>query len=265
MLFLRKNQKMSYQHILSEKEGHVQLIILNRESKLNALNIELLAELKAAVSEAEKDIDIRGIIITGAGSKAFAAGADIAEFAQFSVQEGTKMSADGHAVMNTIENCSKPVIAAVNGFALGGGCELAMACHMRIASENARFGQPEVNLGVPPGYGGTQRLVQLIGKGKALELLMTGDMIKADEALSLGLVNQVVPQEELLNTCRMLLDKIRTKSPQAVHKVIQCVNAFFAEGKDGMQTEIELFGNSFETTEFAEGTSAFLEKRSPSF
>ena len=232
---------------------------------MNALNIELLQEIKRAVLEAQNDSTIRGIIITGSGEKAFAAGADIAEFAQFTVQQGTQMSADGHSVMNTIENCRLPVIAAVNGFALGGGCELAMSCHMRIASENARFGQPEVNLGVPPGYGGTQRLVQLIGKGKALELLITADMIKAPEALQLGLVNEVVPLADLKTKCIEIIDKIATKSPQAVAKVIKCVNDYFNEGKDGMQTEIENFGTSFETSEFIEGTAAFLEKRTANY
>jgi enoyl-CoA hydratase len=256
---------MTYNNILSEKEGFIQVITINRESKMNALNIELLGEIKLAVQAAEADADIRGMIITGSGAKAFAAGADISEFAQFTVHQGTQMSADGHAVMNTIEQCSKPIIAAVNGFALGGGCELAMACHLRIASENARFGQPEVNLGVPPGYGGTQRLIQLIGKGKALELLLTADMIKAPEALQLGLVNAVVPQEELLNTCKVLLEKIKSKSPMALSKVIECVNAYYTEGLDGMKTEIEVFGKSFETSDFKEGTSAFLEKRTANF
>lgn len=256
---------MTYNNILSEKEGFIQIITINRESKMNALNIELLKEIKDAVQAAESDSDIRGLIITGAGAKAFAAGADISEFAQFTVQQGTQMSADGHEVMNTIERCSKPVIAAVNGFALGGGCELAMACHIRIASENARFGQPEVNLGVPPGYGGTQRLIQLIGKGKALELLITADMIKAPEALQLGLVNAVVPAEELLNTCKTMLEKIKSKSPLAIANVINCANAYFSEGVDGMKTEIECFGKSFETADFKEGTSAFLEKRTANF
>jgi enoyl-CoA hydratase len=232
---------------------------------MNALNIELLQEIKKAVLEAEKDKSIRGIIITGSGEKAFAAGADISEFAQFSVQQGTQMSADGHSVMKSIENCSIPVIAAVNGFALGGGCELAMCCHLRIASENARFGQPEVNLGVPPGYGGTQRLVQLIGKGKALELLITADMIKAPEALQLGLVNAVVPIADLKSKCLEIIDKIATKSPQAVAKVISCVNDYFVDGKDAMESEIEHFGNSFGTDEFIEGTTAFLEKRKANY
>ena len=246
MYFCQKLKIMSYNNILVTVENKALIITINRESKMNAHNIELLQEIKRAVLEAQNDSTIRGIIITGSGEKAFAAGADIAEFAQFTVQQGTQMSADGHSVMNTIENCRLPVIAAVNGFALGGGCELAMSCHMRIASENARFGQPEVNLGVPPGYGGTQRLVQLIGKGKALELLITADMIKAPEALQLGLVNEVVPLADLKTKCIEIID-------------------YFNEGKDGMQTEIENFGTSFETSEFIEGTAAFLEKRTANY
>jgi enoyl-CoA hydratase len=264
-VFLTKTQIMSYNNILVTTVNKAVIITINRESKMNALNIELLQEIKKAVLEAEKDKSIRGIIITGSGEKAFAAGADISEFAQFSVQQGTQMSADGHSVMKSIENCSIPVIAAVNGFALGGGCELAMCCHLRIASENARFGQPEVNLGVPPGYGGTQRLVQLIGKGKALELLITADMIKAPEALQLGLVNAVVPIADLKSKCLEIIDKIATKSPQAVAKVISCVNDYFVDGKDAMESEIEHFGNSFGTDEFIEGTTAFLEKRKANY
>jgi enoyl-CoA hydratase len=264
-VFLTKTQIMSYNNILVTTVNKAVIITINRESKMNALNIELLQEIKKAVLEAEKDKSIRGILITGSGEKAFAAGADISEFAQFSVQQGTQMSADGHSVMKSIENCSIPVIAAVNGFALGGGCELAMCCHLRIASENARFGQPEVNLGVPPGYGGTQRLVQLIGKGKALELLITADMIKAPEALQLGLVNAVVPIADLKSKCLEIIDKIATKSPQAVAKVISCVNDYFVDGKDAMESEIEHFGNSFGTDEFIEGTTAFLEKRKANY
>lgn len=256
---------MSYENILTATSGNILTITINRESKMNALNIQTLQEIKTAVEAVQNDSAIRGIILTGAGSKAFAAGADIAEFANFSVAEGTKMSADGHAVMNAIENSTKPVIAAVNGFALGGGCELAMACHMRVASDNARFGQPEVNLGVIPGYAGTQRLVQLIGKGKALELLFTGDAVKADQALALGLVNQVTTIEELLPTCTKIVDKIATKAPLAIARIIDCVNDHFAEGKDGFQREIAEFGNSFGTADFKEGTTAFLEKRAADF
>lgn len=232
---------------------------------MNALNATLLQEIKQAVTEAETANQVHGIILTGMGTKAFAAGADIAEFADFGPEEGRKLSADGHEVMNSIENCSKPVIAAVNGFALGGGCELAMACHMRIASPNAKFGQPEVNLGLLPGYGGTQRLVQLIGKGKAIELLTTADMIKADEALTLGLVNHVVEHDDLLPKCTEILNKIASKSPQAVAKSLKCALAYYDHTTDGMALEISEFGTSFQTAEFVEGTQAFLGKRKAEF
>lgn len=254
-----------YQNILTSKEASVLTITINRESKLNALNIDTLKELKAAVIEGNADNEIGGIIITGAGSKAFVAGADISEFVNFNSEQGKKMAEDGHETMNTIERSSKPVIAAVNGFALGGGCELAMACHIRIASENAKFGQPEVNLGVPPGYGGTQRLIQLIGKGKATELLLTADAIGANEALEYGLVNDVVPIEDLLPRCEEILKKINTKSPSAISMVIKCINDHFDSGKDGFKTEIEEFGKAFETNDFKEGTSAFLNKRKAEF
>ncbi len=254
-----------YETITSVTENGIQTITINRESKLNALNIQTLQEIKTAVIEANKDKAVSGIIITGAGLKAFAAGADISEFVNFTSKQATTMSSDGHEVMNTIEQSSKPVIAAVNGFALGGGCELAMACHLRIASENAKFGQPEVNLGVPPGYGGTQRLIQLIGKGKASELLLTADAIGANEALEYGLVNDVVPIEDLLPRCHEILLKIAGKSPMAIAKVIQCINAHFAVDKDGFQMEIEEFGHAFSTKDFKEGTDAFLNKRKANF
>ncbi len=256
---------MSYENIITKKENAVLIITINRESKLNALNIKTLQEIKAAVTAIQNDKEVSGIILTGAGTKAFAAGADIAEFANFSVEQGTTMSANGHEVMNAIEHSKKPVIAAVNGFALGGGCELAMACHIRIAAENARFGQPEVSLGLVPGYAGTQRLVQLIGKGKALELLMTGDAIKADEAKTLGLVNHVVTQEELMNKCLELLNKINTKAPLAIQSVIRLVNTHYNKKNDGFEAEINDFGNSFGTKDFKEGTDAFLNKRKAVF
>lgn len=264
-VFFMLNLRGMYNNITTATEDSIFTISINRESKLNALNIETLQEIKAAVIEANKDKQVSGIIITGAGNKAFAAGADISEFVNFSVSEATKMSADGHDVMNTVEGSAKPVIAAVNGFALGGGCELAMACHLRIASENAKFGQPEVNLGVPPGYGGTQRLVQLVGKSKGMELLLTADSIGANEAMEYGLVNDVVPIEDLLPRCVELLKKIGGKSPSAVAKVIKCVNDMFNDGKDGFKTEIEEFGHAFGTQDFKEGTSAFLNKRKAAF
>lgn len=254
-----------YENIVTENRDGIYVITINRESKLNALTLGTLSEIRAAVEHAHTMQGLKGIVITGSGQKAFAAGADISEFAHFSVDHATRMSADGHEVMNTIENGALPVIAAVNGFALGGGCELAMACHIRVASDNAKFGQPEVNLGVPPGYGGTQRLVQLVGKGVALEMLLTGDAIDAQRALQLGLVNHVVPQEELWNKCKELIEKIATKSPVAVSKVINCVNDFYRPNVNGMQREIYEFGDAFGTPDFKEGTDAFLNKRKPDF
>jgi enoyl-CoA hydratase len=205
------------------------------------------------------------VILTGSGQKAFAAGADIAEFANFNVEEGTRMSAEGHAVLNAIENCPKPVIAAVNGFALGGGNELAMACHIRIAGENAKFGQPEVNLGITPGYAGTQRLAQLIGKGRALEVLMTADIIDAKRAYEMGLVNHVVPVDQVIAKSEEVLSKIKNKSPLAIASVIRCVNAFYEKKLDGNNVEINEFGNFFGSEDFKEGTQAFMEKRKADF
>lgn len=254
-----------FENIIYSVENRIAKIAINRESKLNALTINTLAEIKTAVLQAEQDNQVIGIIISGSGQKAFAAGADISEFAHFTEEQATRMSADGHDVMNAIENCTKTTIAAVNGFALGGGCELAMACHLRIASENAKFGQPEVNLGVPPGYGGTQRLVQLVGKSKALMMLLTGDAIDASSALQYGLVNEVVSLENLIPRCEEIIQKIATKSPVAVNKVIKCVNDYFRPNVNGMQREIYEFGSAFETEDFNEGTDAFINKRKPNF
>lgn len=256
---------MSYNQILTEKKDRAFIITLNRPDKLNALNIELLQEVKSAVESVQEDSDVRGIIITGSGTKAFAAGADIAEFAEFDVQKGTTMSGNGHQVMLAIEKSTKPVIAAVNGFSLGGGCELAMACHFRIAAENAKFGQPEVNLGLPPGYGGTQRLAQIVGKGIALEMLLTAKTIDANEAYRIGLANQVVSQDELMNTCLKIVSKLATKSPMAMNAVIKCVNNMYAEDENGFDTEIIEFGNAFDTNDFKVGTTAFLSKEKPNF
>lgn len=238
------------------------LLTVNRPTKLNALNAATIAELGQAIDQARADAAVRGIILTGSGEKAFVAGADIAELASLSGPDAQAASARGQAVFRRFETSPKPVVAAVNGFALGGGCELAMACHLRVASENARFGQPEVNLGLLPGYGGTQRLTQLIGKGKALELLLTADQVKADDALRLGLANHVVPQAELLDFCKTLLIKIVSKAPVAVGLTIDCVNAFFDEGGEaGYVAEAAAFGHAFGTADFKEGTAAFLEKR----
>jgi len=255
----------TYTNLLLHIVDDVLTITVNRPDKLNALNYETIQEIGDAVHVAEKDPSIAAIILTGAGQKSFVAGADIAEFSNYSVEEGKKLSADGHLVFKRIEDCSKPVVAAVNGFALGGGCELAMACHLRVASENAKFGQPEVKLGVIPGYAGTQRLVQLIGKGKAMELLMTADMIGAEEAHRLGLVNHVVPQDQLMSKVLEIVGKIKAQSPRAVAGVIRCVDAYFQEGEDGFRTEIEEFGKCFGTDDFKEGVSAFMEKRKPAF
>lgn len=256
---------MSYENILISNLNNVLTITVNRPDKLNALNKKTIEEIGAAVSDAEKDSTVKVIIITGSGQKAFIAGADISEFADFTLSQGEDLSRHGHNVFNKIENCEKPVIAAVNGFALGGGCELAMACHFRIASENAKFGQPEVKLGLVPGYGGTQRLAMLIGKSKAMELLMTADMIDANEALLLGLVNYVVPLDQLLNKCSELAEKIKQQAPLAIAGIIRSVNDFYDETKDGYETEITEFGKCFVTEDFKEGTKAFLEKRKPVF
>jgi len=254
-----------YTNLLTEIKGSNYWISINRADKMNALNIDTLREIKLAVQEANANSAVQVIFLTGVGQKAFAAGADIAEFASFSVAEGTKMAADGHAVMNSIEQSPKPVIALVNGFTLGGGCELAMACHLRIASDNARFGQPEVNLGLIPGYGGTQRLCQIIGKGKALELLLSGDAIKADQALALGLVNKVVTIDELYAAGEAFAAKLSSKSPAALSRVIECVNASYSFDQDGFNKEVIEFGASFGTEDFKEGTQAFLQKRSAEF
>jgi enoyl-CoA hydratase len=252
-------------NLLTDNHEGILTITINRPDKLNALNRQTIAEIGVVMQAARTDSSVRGIIITGSGNKAFIAGADIAEFSAYTREEGKKLSADGHAVFNAIEQFPRPVIAAINGFALGGGCELAMSCHLRIAATQAKFGQPEVKLGVIPGYGGTQRMVQLIGKGKAMELMMTGNMISADEALQYGLVNYVTTQEELIGRCREIMFSILAQSPQAVAGVIRSVLAGLDEKQDGFKTEIDEFGRCFGTEEFREGVSAFLEKRKPSF
>ncbi len=253
------------QNILTEIRDQIFYITINREDKLNALNIQTLSDIKNAVLSIYENNSVRGVILTGKGSKAFAAGADIAEFANFSVEEGTKMSEEGHAVLRAIDHCPKPVVAAINGFALGGGNELAMACHVRVAVEKAKFGQPEVNLGITPGYAGTQRLAQLIGKGRALEFLMTGDMMDAQTALNYGLVNHVVPADQLMIKAEEILNKIKNKAPMAIASVIRCVNAYYEKRADGNNVEINEFGNFFGSEDFIEGTKAFLEKRPAKF
>ncbi|MBI3502618.1 MAG: enoyl-CoA hydratase/isomerase family protein [Bacteroidetes bacterium] len=256
---------MSFQNLLTKTENGVLTITVNRPDKLNALNKLTVQEIGQAIQEAKNNSEVKAIIITGSGTKGFVAGADISEFIDLSVEEGRAMAKAGQNVFKLIEDCTKPVIAAVNGFALGGGCELAMACHLRVASENAKFGQPEVNLGLIAGYGGTQRLIQYIGKTKAMELHLTADMITAQEALQLGLVNYVVAQEQLIPKCLELAEKIKSKSPKAIGSAITSMNAYFAEGVDGFSKEIEEFSNCFATEDFKEGTSAFLEKRKPNF
>ena len=254
-----------YQTLLTSLDNGIFTITINRPDKLNALNKQVMTDLLSVITEVEDNAAIKGVILTGAGQKGFVAGADISEFVGLSSGEGMDLARRGQDIFFQIENCSKPVIAAVNGFALGGGCELAMACHFRVAAENARFGQPEVNLGLIPGYGGTQRLVQLIGKGRALELLMTGGMIDAPTALQYGLVNYVVPQEELLAKAAGLLQTITAKAPLAISRCIQAVNAVFDHTKNGYEVELEAFGDCFDTDDMKEGAAAFLEKRKPNF
>ncbi len=257
---------MKYNNILVDKGGKTAKITINRPKKLNALNKDTINELHEVFEALEADKKVRAIIITGSGDKAFVAGADISEFAHFDISEGAKLSKKGQKILfDFIENLNTPVIAAINGFALGGGLELAMACHFRVASENAKMGLPEVSLGVIPGYGGTQRLPQLVGKGKAMEMIMTAGMITAEDAKNSGLVNHVVPQEELMPLCEKLAIKITYNSGSAISAAIKAVNANFKDGVDGFKVEIKQFGKCFGTEDFDEGTTAFLEKRKPNF
>jgi enoyl-CoA hydratase len=257
---------MQYNHIISETNNGITTIAINRPKKLNALNMETIDELHNALSDANKSKEVKVILLTGSGNKAFVAGADISEFADFDVVEGKKLAASGQKkLFDFIENLSTPVIAAVNGFALGGGLELAMACHFRVASETAKMGLPEVSLGVIPGYGGTQRLPQLVGKGRAMELIMTAGMIDANTAKDYGLVNHVTTQEELLPLTEKIANKIMRNSTVAIAAAIKAVNANFKDGKDGYKAEIKQFGNCFGTADFQEGTTAFLEKRKADF
>ena len=255
---------MNFETIKVSIEDKIAILTLSRPKALNALNQTLMKELYQFFTVELKSLELTGIIITGDGDKAFVAGADITEFLE--VKEGESFGPEtGHQIFNTIENCHIPVIAAVNGYALGGGCELAMACHIRIASTNALFGTPEVNLGIIPGYGGTQRLTQLVGKGKALELMMTADMVGANEALKLGLANHVVEVGNEIEKAKEILSKIAQKAPLAISKVIESVNAFFEDGTNGYQTEIDSFKFLSTTSDFREGASAFIEKRKANF
>lgn len=257
---------MSYTSILMEQKGWVLTISINRPQQLNALNKNTIEELHQALNTANQDNTVGAVILTGSGEKAFVAGADIKEFADFSVEKGQELSAQGHdKLFNFVENMSKPVIAAINGFALGGGLELAMSAHIRVASDNAKLGLPEVSLGVIPGYGGTQRLAQLVGRGKAFEMVTTAGMINAEDAHQWGLVNQVVSQEELLPLAEKIAGKICKNSPNAIEAAMRAINANYIDGVDGYKVEIEEFGKCFGTPEFVEGTTAFLEKRKANF
>lgn len=257
---------MGYNNILVEQNDKIAKIIINRPKKLNALNKETIAELHDAFAVLNEDENTRAIILTGSGNKAFVAGADISEFANFDMSQGTELAQKGQEILfDFIENISTPVIAAINGFALGGGLELAMASHFRVASDNAKMGLPEVSLGVIPGYGGTQRLPQLVGKGKAMEMIMTAGMMSAEDAEKYGLVNYTVPQEELIPLCEKLAVKISYNSGTAISAAIKAVNANFKDGVNGFDVEINQFGNCFGTEDFEEGTTAFLEKRKANF
>jgi enoyl-CoA hydratase len=255
-----------YKNLLENFSDGILAITINRPEKLNALNSLTLSELKSCIEEAYDNSHVRGIIIVGAGKKAFVSGADINEFTELNEMNGRKFAERGQEVFALLENCHKPIIAVVNGYALGGGCELALACHIRIVTENAFFGQPEVNLGLIPAYGGTQRLTQLIGKGKALEMMMTGDMVPAEEAKEIGMINHLVAtKEDGLAKAQEILAKIFKNAPLAVGMVVNCVNSVFLFDEDGYQTEANSFANCCGSSDFIEGTTAFLEKRKPEF
>jgi enoyl-CoA hydratase len=254
-----------YSTLRTDIDNEICIITINRPDKLNALNKTVIAELGTAIENVYRNNEIKSVIITGAGSKAFVAGADISEFLGITREEGIAMAKKGQDLFFRIENSHKPIIAAVNGFALGGGCELAMSCHFRIASDNAKFGQPEVNLGLLPGYGGTQRLTQLIGKGRSMELLMSGNLIDANTALQYGLVNHLSAPDDLLNSAKSILQTINSKAPLAVAKCISTVNAVFDASINGFEAELIAFGECFATEDMKEGATAFLEKRKPEF
>ncbi len=257
---------MNFENLIITTENGIGQITINRPSKLNALNVKTIQELHDAFDNLNENPEIKVIIITGEGEKAFVAGADISEFAHFTIEEGAQLAAQGQELLfDFVEALKTPVIAAVNGFALGGGLELAMSCHFRIASDNAKMGLPEVSLGVIPGYGGTQRLPQLVGKGRAMEMIMTAGMIDAETAKNYGLINHVVPQAELLEFTKGIASKIMRNSPVAIGKAIKAINANYKNGVNGFDTEIRNFGKCFGTEDFKEGTSAFLEKRKADF
>ncbi|MCB0579861.1 MAG: enoyl-CoA hydratase/isomerase family protein [Phaeodactylibacter sp.] len=257
---------MNYENLLVQDNDGILTVTINRERALNALNNQTMLELQRFFGEdAPGRSGLKGVILTGAGDKAFVAGADIKEFLALDAAQGQAMAQRGHNIFFSIERFPRPVVAAINGFALGGGCELAMACHLRVATENARFGQPEVNLGLIPGYGGTQRLIQYIGKSKAVELLMTADMIDAEEAYRLGLVNYVVPPGKEVEKAAELIGKIASKGPVAISKIIESVNAYFQYDADGFAAEVRAFGATTGTEDFREGAAAFIGKRKPEF
>ena len=254
-----------YNTLVTSLENGILVITINRPDKMNALNREVLDELSLVIDEIQNNSNVKAAIITGAGAKAFVAGADISEFSGLNREQGMQLAKRGQSLFSRIENASKPIVAAVNGFALGGGCELAMSCHFRLAAENAKFGQPEVNLGLIPGYGGTQRMVHLIGKGRAMELLMSAKMITAAQAKEWGLVNEVTAPENLIDKTKEILGLILSKAPLAVASCIKAANAALDEKQDGFAVEIDEFGNCFITDDVKEGTAAFLEKRKAAF
>ncbi|MEO8772323.1 MAG: enoyl-CoA hydratase-related protein [Ferruginibacter sp.] len=260
-----------YSTLVTSLENNILIVTINRPDKMNALNADVFNDLDKVTDEIYANPEIKSAIITGAGAKAFVAGADISEFNALNKEQAMAMAKRGQDVFFKIENSPKPIVAAVNGFALGGGCELAMACHFRLCSDNAKFGQPEVNLGLVPGYGGTQRLTQLVGKGKSMEIQMTAQLVDANEALRLGLVNHVTATDKLLETTKAILQTIHTKAPIAIGKIIECVNiatlsdSAYTNGKTGYDKEIECFGDCFDTKDMREGTTAFLEKRKANF
>ena len=257
---------MEYTNIIKRINNKICYITINRPKFLNALNNTTITELSNVIKSINKDIGVRCVIITGAEKKAFVAGADIKEFSSLNKKQGKLLSKRGHNnLFNLIENLEIPCIAAINGFALGGGLELAMASHIRIASRNAKMGLPEVSLGVIPGYGGTQRLAHLVGKGKAIEMIVTASMISAEEAKELGLINHICEEEELISTAEKIASKIKRNSPMAIGNAIKSINASFIDGIDGFEVEKKEFGNCFGTVEFKEGTTAFMEKRKPNF
>jgi enoyl-CoA hydratase len=257
---------LEYNNILFETKNHFAIVTINRPDKLNALNSETLVELSNCFTSINDDPNIYVVIVTGAGEKAFVAGADISEIAKLNSESAETFSVKGQAIFDQIAKLGKPVIAAVNGFALGGGCELALACHIRYASEKAKFGQPEVNLGIIPGYGGTQRLTRLINSGYASELILTGELIDADEALRIGLVSKVFIHDELLHKTIMLAEKIASKGQQAINHALRSINSCSELSEsDGLKLESQLFAKCCDTNDFKEGTQAFLEKRKPNF